>query len=116
MDVWLSIEVDTGNGPKEIDVWYDCITDNLAKMAKLANLYQTIWEPKWSKAKSQISPLEKGIEQLKNKDGLDMYKALESRHLWGTYDTLLRFSEKYLRACKEHPKCKVNVGEINERD
>jgi len=57
MDVWLSIEVDTGKGEKEIDVWYNAITDNLIKMAQLANLYEVIWKPKFKKARSQIKSL-----------------------------------------------------------
>jgi len=109
MDIFLTINVDTGNGEKPIDVWYDSVTDNLMKMAKLANLYTVIYEPKFKKARSQIAPLKAGLEQLQMKDGYDSYKKLESRHLWGSYDALLLFTKKYLKACEDNPKCDVNV-------
>jgi len=112
MDVWLSIEVDTGNGPKEIDVWYSYISDNLIKMAHLANLYQTIFEPKWSKAKSQIKPLEAGLNQLLMPEMKDEYMKLEGRHSFGTHRDFVRFAKEYLEKCKDHPKCKVNIGDM----
>ena len=115
-DVYLTIEADTGGEkPIFVDVYANSITSNLVSMAKLANLYLPIWKPSelpggGVKTARFLSPhLKKGIVQLKNKDMLEEYLKRENKRGFGTYQTLLMFSEQYLKACENNPKCKILV-------
>ena len=109
VDITLTIDADTGNGIVPIDVWYNSIENDLHQMAKLATLYEPIWEPKFKGAKLNIKHIESGLVQLKNKDMKDAYVKCIPRKSFYTFDMLLRFTEGYLRALKRHPKTKIVV-------
>lgn len=87
------------------------MTHNNATMARMASLYQVFWHPEKINvvfAKDAIPYLEVGLNTLKiNKEQI---KAVEPSNGWGSYEDLMFNTERYLKACKEHPDYKINVS------
>lgn len=104
------------------------ITHNLNKMASEAGIYEAIWRPyklhpnytdfgedydaemKFEssvkmKAKDIIPTLEKGLKALKEHS--DHFKKFNPENGWGTYEILISFVAKYLKACKNYPEAEI---------
>ena len=112
LDVCLYIDVDTGGKEKERIYLYESnITHNLGKMASKADIYKCLWSPEeiqCYKARDIIGQLSWGLKSLK--DNPDYYRKFNSPNGWGTYKHFVPFVEKYLEACKKHPKAIIEVG------
>lgn len=137
LDVYLlrerTITYDDGTEPKnETEILYDSnITHNLNLMAEKAGLYEALWRPYQLKetynipegddvgefnfeeenmviASELVPVIEKGLKDLKDRP--EYFKEFNPENGWGSYDSLLRFTEKYLEACKEYPNAKVEVS------
>ncbi len=137
LDVFLLreriITYEDGTEPtKETEVLYDSnITHNLNVMAEKAGLYEALWRPYQLKetynipegddagefnfeeenmviASELVPVIEKGLNDLKDRP--EYFKEFNPENGWGSYDSLLRFTEKYLEACKEYPNAKVEVS------
>lgn len=104
------------------DELYSCnITHNLASMADACGLYEPLWrpyrlDPNWTpkleknnkeyefednvviKTFQLIETLEKGLKELE--DNPEKYKKFNPTNDWGSYDGLVKFTKKYLTACK----------------
>jgi len=87
------------------------ITHNLTDMARVANIYLTLWRPEELGIKTAaelVSPLEEGLNKLRSDP--EKFKKLNSVNGWGTYDDFVAFVEDYLNECKEHPNATVEVS------
>jgi hypothetical protein len=87
------------------------ITHNLNTMADHAGIYMYLWRPEEigvEKAEDLIVPLEKGLAILKGYP--EFFKELNPSNGWGDYEGLVRFTERYLAACREYPEAKVDVS------
>lgn len=105
------------------------ITHNLTEMAKKAGVYEALWRPYRLKpdfiptkdyneemnfedksivlAIEIIPYLEKGLKNLK--DNPEYFKQFNPKNNWGSYDVLLKFVYRYLKACKEDPEAIVEA-------
>jgi hypothetical protein len=104
LDVYLKIIRPT-------EVYSANITHNLGRMAQEAVLYMPLWRPeemRFTKAYQIIPMLEKGLDRLKAKP--DFFKSFNPDNGWGSYESLVKFVEKYLVACKEYPDADIEVS------
>lgn len=87
------------------------ITHNLNTMADACGAYNVVWRPEGNGiqyASQLIEPLAKAIAELESRP--DYYKQYNPANGWGTYDVLLQFLQKYLRACADSPTAQVKVS------
>jgi len=87
------------------------ITHNLGKMAEKAGIYYHLWRPEElgiEEAGELIEPLEQGLYLLKSQP--KEFKKYNPDNGWGNYDNLVKFVEKYLEKCKEHPEAKIEIS------
>jgi hypothetical protein len=92
-------------------VYTDNITSNLIGMAKKANLYDVLWNPRESgyvKAKDLVDSLQEGLKLLKSNP--EIYKELNPENGWGTYEQLVNFTQDYLDACLKYPDANVETS------
>lgn len=90
------------------DVWSLNITHNLTQMATAAKIYYTLWRPEEINIEytNQILPqLEKGLARLLSDP--EKFKKYNPTNGWGSYETLVGFIEKYIKACKDFPNAKI---------
>lgn len=95
----------------EEEYYWANITHNLTQMADKAGVYYALWRPEekgWRFARDIILVLEIGLGNLKG-DPI-FYKQFNPPNEWGSYDGLVEFIERYLEACKEHPKARIRVS------
>lgn len=96
---------------RDVEVYTSNITHNLNSMAQAAEVYQALWRPEElgvSKAADLIPFLEKGLENLINKES--EMKKHEPKNGWGTYNSLVNFVENYLDACIENQDAEIRVS------
>ena len=112
LSVHLYVNVDTGSDEiTTFEVYHSSITHNLAPMAKDAGIYEALWRPEevpYNTAGELTVPLWKGLQKLKSNP--EHYKQFDSPNGWGVYEHFVPFVEKYLEACKEHPKTLIEVS------
>lgn len=61
-----------------------------------------------SKICSEVIPiLRKGVLEMTENPA--MYKAMNPKNGWGSYETALEFLEKIYKECVNNPKCKIEV-------
>jgi hypothetical protein len=87
------------------------ITHNLGRMADAAGIYYHLWRPDEigvTVASQLIEPLRNGLRTLESEP--QRFKKLNPDNGWGTYDSLVRFVRKYLRACEDWPDATVLVS------
>lgn len=116
LDVYLRYPVnnlfaDDPEAPEPEEVFWGNITHNLNKMAEAAGLYEYLWRPEEigvAKAEQLIGPLTTGLALLRQSP--DKFKPLNPANGWGSYETLVRFVQKYLTACEEHPDADISVS------
>lgn len=111
LSVFLEVYADTGGSePHRVELYWANITHNLNRMAQEAGVYQHLWRPEEigiERAEQLIEPLTKALETLKAEPG--RFTALNPENGWGSYDGFVPWIERYLAACKEHPKARVGV-------
>lgn len=86
------------------------ITHNLNKMAEEAGLYKALWCPDELhivKALELIEYLSIGLKELKSDP--EYYKQFNPTNKWGSYDNLVTFTEKYLKACEHYPEHYIDI-------
>lgn len=108
LDIYLKYEVEPN---KEVTVYGCNITHNLSEMADKAGIYYHLWradELNITQAKELIEPLEKGLQDMKNRQ--EYYEQFNSPNGWGVYENFVPWVEKYLEACKEYPNAKIVVS------
>lgn len=91
-------------------VYWANITHNLGKMANEAGIYKHLWRPEEiniSKAGQLIEPLQVGLELLRSDP--ERFRKLNPSNGWGTYEGLVEFVEKYLKACQEYPDTDIET-------
>lgn len=112
LDVWLVIDVDTGGDePEEIILFDANITHNLNEMAEEAGIYKACWRPEEINAVHAgdiVSILEKGLADMKARP--KHFEKFNSQNGWGLYEHFVPWVEKYLNACRRHPKAKICVS------
>ena len=87
------------------------ITHNLAKMANEAGIYQCLWHPEENSiqiASEMIVFLEMGLARLQADPR--RFKQFNPENGWGTYESLIRFTETVLIACKKYPTAMVETS------
>lgn len=91
--------------PKDNRVLYDKkIAVNLDKMAAAAGVYKALWQPyenKYAYGRDMVGVLEDGLKELHNKPGY--YKTFEPQSGPETYNHLVNFVDKTLKACLHFP-------------
>jgi len=111
LDVYLEVEVDTGGeSPHVVELFSANITHNLNVMADAAGIYGALWRPDENgieTAGQLIEPIAEGIRVLRSDP--ERFRTYEPENKWGTYDNFVPWLEKYLEACKAHPKAKVRT-------
>ena len=98
-------------GEQETNEVYSAnITHNLNRMAGEAGIYNHLWCPdeiNITKAKALIEPLRQGLHILKNEP--ERFKKFNPENMWGCYEGLVSFVEKYLNACYKYPDADVRT-------
>ena len=95
----------------EQEVYSANITHNLDKMAEEAGIYKVLWRPDELTvgfASEIITALSEGLQRLK--DAPEHFKKFNPENSWGTYEALVSFVEKYLKACVKYPHAKIEVS------
>lgn len=93
------------------EVYWANITHNLTAMARAAGLYEALWRPDEAGLKSaeeMIEPLDSGLRLLQSDP--DRFRKFNPENGWGTYESLVDFTARYLAACRAHPQAKVQVS------
>ena len=112
LDVELYVEVDTGSDElTHINLFDANITHNLGKMAEEAGIYSHLWRPEEidiSLAGDLIEPVEKGLNDMIARPA--HYRQFEASNGWGLYEHFIPWIQKYLNACKQHPKAMIYAG------
>lgn len=112
LSLTLSVEVDTGAPePHWVSLYEGNITHNLSRMADLAGIYEIVWWPEKEGieiAADIIAPLAAGISKMKADP--DQFKRENPPNGWGDYDAFVEFLEKYLAACRCHPKAYIGAS------
>lgn len=93
------------------EVFWANITHNLAEMADKAGIYEALWRPEEigiKRAQELIPILEEGLRELKANP--EYYKQFNSPNGWGKYESLVKFCEEYLEACKNFPDAEISVS------
>jgi len=117
-EVWVSID-DIGSF-YQFDTHFN-ITHNLTKMASKCNLYEPLWRPyklfniteededkATILAKDLTEPVSFGlIKLLRNEKELIKYNPDNG---WGSYDSLVSFTTKYLQALTYFPNARVRIS------
>jgi len=86
-------------------------THNLIPMAEACGLYEPLWgssDVAHRRASEIVEPLRAGIRNLER--GKDVFVTMNPTNGWGTYEGLLEFARKVLRACEEEPEAFVEVS------
>jgi hypothetical protein len=114
LDVSLYFEIDTG-GPsssKSVTVYEANYTHNCGAMAVEAGLYQYVWRPDEcddiKTAADLIEPLRRGIKMMEDEPAT--FIAMNPKNGWGKYETFVPWLRRYLEACVEYPKAKIEVS------
>ena len=111
LDVYLRMELDTGGAePYEAQLFSDNVTHNLAGMAEEAGIYEHLWRPDElgiTVAGDLVAPLRAGLALLEAEPG--RFRAKNPSNGWGDYCGFVEFVQKYLAACKAHPKATIRV-------
>lgn len=97
--------------PDDSTVFEQNITHNLAGMAREAGVYMPLWRPDEcgvSKACDLLIPLTDGLAALRADPF--RFQQFNPENGWGSYEGLVRFTEKYLDACKRYPDADVHVS------
>lgn len=92
-------------------VYHANITHNLGRMAEAAGLYRPLWRPEeagWTRGRDLIEPLRAGIQALESDP--NAFEQYNPANGWGTYEALLGFSRRYLRACETWPDATIGVS------
>lgn len=87
------------------------ITHNLNKMAEAAGIYQACWRPEEigvTKAEQLIPLLREGLARLVADPAY--FKRYDPSNGWGSYESFVRWVQKYLQACEENPQADVFVS------
>lgn len=93
---------------RKTDVFSANITHNLGAMADEAGLYDVLWRPEEHGvvlAGDLVPKLIAGLALLKSDP--ERFRKHNPKNGWGSYETLVRFVESYLWACKENPDAEV---------
>ncbi len=111
LDVTLYMDVDTGGKDLyRVELFEANITHNLNEMAQAVGIYKYLWRPEEVNciiAKDIIDELSSGLKELK--EFPTKYKQYDADNGWGVYDGFVLWLEKYLNACKKHPKAIIEV-------
>jgi hypothetical protein len=111
LDVCLIYNACPGCGRGETTAYDANITHNLSPMADAAGIYGALWRPEEigaTKASDIVPLLRDGLARLKNDPA--RYLMFNPSNGWGTYEGLVRWTEKYLAACEEHPSAMIWVS------
>lgn len=87
------------------------ITHNLTKMASKAGIYNELWHPEDINCiygKDIIIGLREGLKKLK--ENPNYYKQFNAENSWGLYENFVEFVEDVYNACKQYPKCLIEVS------
>lgn len=91
------------------NVYHGNITHNLREMAREVDIEECLWGNQGNTlAKDLIDPLTNGLRLLKSDPPL--FIKHNPPNGWGTYETLIKFTEDLLTAAKEYPEAKVEVS------
>lgn len=91
---------------KEVEVFKTNITFTLANIGVEAGIF-TCFTSSGKSAKEIIDPLKEGIANLKANPGY--FKQFDSSR-WGTYEDLVPWLEKVLKACIENPAAQISTS------
>jgi hypothetical protein len=106
------MEIDTGGEkPEQAEFYSANITHNLNRMAEAAGIYYHLWRPDEIGIKTAgelIEPLETGLAKMKVDP--EHYKKFDADNGWGGYDDFVPWIERYIEACKTHPKTIISIS------
>lgn len=108
LDIWLKIQVDTGGAESYTCELYSAgITHNVNSMWREAGVYDVLYNGEGKTAGEAIEILERGLEDMKSDPA--KYKAMNPSNGSGDYDGAVDWLDKFLRACKQHPKSRIKI-------
>ncbi len=111
LDITLLAEVDTGGEKPHVVKLFDAyVTHNLTAMAAEAGIYEHIWQPYEVGIKTAgelIEPLTKGLQAMR--DDPVRFEKHNPPNGFGSYERFVPWLEKYIDACKEHPKAQIDA-------
>lgn len=105
----MSLDV-TLTAMRPVVVFDGNITHNLNAMAKQAGIYEALWRPEElpiTKAGDLVPRLQKGLAFLR--DNPEVCKQHNPENGWGTYEGLVSFVEKYLKACEANADADIKA-------
>jgi len=94
------------------ELYWSNITHNLTRMAANADLYKPLWRPDEIgiiRAVELIPLLEEGLGKLTDMPN-DVIEETTPSNGWGNHANLVKFTQEYLKACKEFPDAYVDVS------
>jgi len=110
--VSLDVSLHCGTADGE-ELYAANITHNLNSLAASVGLYQALWRPEelgLTRANQLIDLLERGLRRLADPDRRAEFRKLEPANGWGTFDGLVKFTTRYLEACREYPEAVIRVS------
>jgi len=111
LDIELYLEVETGNGIRNMSCFDWNVTHNLAMMADAVGIYQALWrieETDVETAECLVPILAKGLAMLKNAP--EEYKKFNPENGWGSYDHFVPSLEELLAACQDTPLALIRTS------
>lgn len=105
----MSLDV-TLRAVREVVVFDETITHNLAKMADAAGLFYPLWHPQehgYRTARDLVPTIRLGLERLEADPG--RFRTFNSDNGWGTYEDLVKFVRRMLDACEANPEATVEA-------
>lgn len=87
------------------------ITHNLTGMAQEAGIYLALWRPEEigiTSAEQLIPLLQAGLTVLEQKP--ERFRKHEPANKWGSYEGLVDFVRRYLKACRENPYAEIRTS------
>ena len=107
----MSLDVTLKSDTTGDELYWANITHNLNTMAIEAGIYKELWRPEELGIKlagQLIEPLSLGLKRLEEEP--ERYKKFNPENGWGSYEGLIAFVSRYLRACIKNPEAEVSIS------
>ena len=108
LDIWLTIEVDTGGDkPYTIQLYDTNMTHNVIPMWSKAGVYDALYNSEGKQASEILESLKAGVADMTSNP--EDYKELNPDNGWGSYESALYWLKQFTQACNSHPKAVIGL-------